>query len=109
MKMKLVTGYGFKLKNPLERPSIVEVYCDHSVNTNSDAMELFPHIASFVDTKVFTIQSDTDSNIFTTDGEYELGNNQLEVWLNGVLLIHRIYSVSLKQMKLLLQPMILEH
>ena len=81
-----VTGYGFKLKTPLERPSIVEVYCDHSVNTNSDAMELFPHIASFVDTKVFTIQSDTDSNIFTTDGEYELGNNQLEVWLNGVLL-----------------------
>lgn len=79
------TGYGFKLKNPLERPSIVEVYCDHSVNTKASTLELFPHTAAFIDTQTYTV-SDNIVSIYNTNGEYELGNHQLEVYLNGIAL-----------------------
>lgn len=78
------TGYGFKLKEPLERPSVVEVYVDHNVNTKAQNLELFPHISAFVDSDAITImENEVAGAMFEVDSEYEIGNHQLEVWLNG--------------------------
>lgn len=81
----VVTGYGFKLKNPLERPSIVEVYVDHSVTTKEAHSELFNHIAAFTDMYDFLV-TDPEVKDFTCKAEYENNNNQLEVFLNGIKL-----------------------
>ena len=81
----VVTGYGFKLKNPLERPSIVEVYVDHSVTTKGVHSELFNHIAAFTDMYDFLV-TDPEVKDFTCKAEYENNNNQLEVFLNGIKL-----------------------
>ena len=87
-----VTGYGFKLLNPLERPSIVEVYVDHSVYVQSGGSELFQHISTFVDTNTFIIDENKEApNDFESTGQYEIGNNQLEVWLNGLRLDYPSY------------------
>lgn len=81
-----VTGYGFKLKEPLERPAIVEVYVDHSINTKGSNIELFPHISSFIKTESIEIDDPSINKIYV-DAEYEIGNHQLEAWLNGRRLI----------------------
>lgn len=81
-----VTGYGFKLNNPLERPSIVEVYVDHSVNVKNQEKELFLHTAGFIDSGSFNV-TDENNTDFTCTGDYEINEKQLEVWLNGVRLI----------------------
>ena len=81
-----VTGYGFKLNNPLERPSIVEVYVDHSVNVKNQEKELFLHTAGFIDSGSFSV-TDENTTDFTCTGDYEINEKQLEVWLNGVRLI----------------------
>ena len=81
-----VTGYGFKLLNPLERPSIVEVYVDHSIYTRGDSTELFSHIAGFIDSKDIIISEESEQRDFECDGDYEIGQHQLEVWLNGIRL-----------------------
>ena len=81
-----VTGYGFKLNNPLERPSIVEVYVDHSVNVKNQEKELFLHTAGFIDSGSFNV-TDENTTDFTCTGDYEINEKQLEVWLNGVRLI----------------------
>ena len=81
-----VTGYGFKLNNPLERPSIVEVYVDHSVNVKNQEKELFLHTAGFIDSGSFNV-TDKNTTDFTCTGDYEINEKQLEVWLNGVRLI----------------------
>lgn len=82
------TGYGFKLKEPLERASVIEVYVDHNVNTKAQNLELFPHITSFVTTGGFGVDtsgSSTSKNVIFNieEAEYEIGNHQLEVWVNG--------------------------
>lgn len=81
-----VTGYGFKLNNPLERPAIVEVYVDHSVNVKNQEKELFLHTAGFIDSGSFSV-TDENTTDFTCTGDYEINEKQLEVWLNGVRLI----------------------
>lgn len=93
----VVTGYGFKLLNPLERPSIIEVYVDHSVYVQNGGAELFSHVSAFIDTNTFTINEDKNApNDFECKGQYEIGNNQLEVWLNGIRLNYPSY-IELKE------------
>lgn len=75
------TGYGFRLKNPLERPSVVEVYVDQSVSTKANGLELFPHVAAFID--IESIDVNGALTRIDLNSEYEIGNHQLEVWLNG--------------------------
>ena len=76
------TGYGFRLKEPLERASRVEVYVDHSINTKGQKLELFPHITSFLNIQSLVVD-DTSINKIQLESEYEIGNHQLELWLNG--------------------------
>lgn len=76
------TGYGFRLKDPLERPSRVEVYVDHSINTKGQKLELFPHITSFLNVQSLVVDDENITKI-VLESEYEIGNHQLEVWLNG--------------------------
>ena len=76
------TGYGFRLKNPLERPSKIEVYVDHSVNTKGQKLELFPHITSFLNVQSLVVDDASITKI-PLESEYEIGHHQLEVWING--------------------------
>jgi hypothetical protein len=41
-------GCGFKLKHPLDRPSVVEVWVDHNVVSKNQDLDLFSHDAAFV-------------------------------------------------------------
>lgn len=81
------TGYGFKLKYPLERASTVEVYVDRNVNTKAKALELFPHVTAFIDSRIYLLDQDHAANsVWECAGEYEIGNYQLEIWVNGLKL-----------------------
>ncbi len=77
------TGYGFKLKYPLDYPSTVEVYVNHSVSTQDNA-DLFQRIAAFIDSACYDLIEDLEQPVFETYGEYEIGHSQLEVWHNGI-------------------------
>ncbi len=88
------TGYGFRLKNPLERPSRVEVYVDQSVSTKANGLELFPHIAAFIDIESLDV-NDSSVNKILLESEYEIGNDQLEVWLNGRYLRNQVEFVEM--------------
>ena len=82
------SGYGFKLKYPLERASIVEIRINHNVIVNSALKDLFQHISTFNDQGSFTLTAPAETgHIFDTNGEFELGNGQLEVFLNGIRLL----------------------
>lgn len=81
------SGYGFKLKCPLDRPSVVEVTVDRSAAKLEHSTDLFPHIAAFIDTDSWTVNQEYPVNsIWECNGSYEIGNHQLEVWLNGTRL-----------------------
>lgn len=88
------SGYGFKLKNPLERPSIVEVYVDHNISTKAAGLELFPHVSSFIDIESIEVNNSSTTRV-ELESEYEIGNHQLEVWLNNKYLRNQVDFVEM--------------
>ncbi len=92
----ICSGKGFRLKQPLERPSVVEVLVDHSINTKGQKLELFPHISSFLKIESIEVNDNTVKRI-NTEGEYEIGNNQLEVWINGRHLVNKTEFIETKK------------
>lgn len=97
-------GVGFKLDAPLDKNTYVEVRVKHRVNTNPISKR-FQRTATFVEENSFEYQQfvenehgDTVANppIFKTNAQYRLGENQLEVYLNGVRLDKDIYWREVK-------------
>lgn len=89
-----VRGFGFKLSSPLDYPSTVEVYVSHSVRVDEDE-DIFQRISTFIDTACYDINEDTESCVISTNKDYEIGFNQLEVWLNGIKLEENKHFVEL--------------
>lgn len=97
-------GVGFKLDAPLDKNTYVEVRVKHRVNTNPISKR-FQRTATFVEEDSFEYQQfvenehgDTVANppIFKTNAQYRLGENQLEVYLNGMRLDKDIYWREVK-------------
>lgn len=84
-----VSGHGFKLVDPLDEPTIVEVRVDHNAYRTDDCYkDVFEKTACFVYDNNITVASATSgSTYYTTDIEYEYGQKQLEVWVNGLKLV----------------------
>lgn len=79
-----VTGRGFRLKAPLERPSIVEVFVSHNVANNRKKEDLFEHTSAFIDTDSIIVVKEVDEkHIWKCNGQYQIGNHQLDVWIDG--------------------------
>lgn len=98
-------GVGFKLEAPLDKDSYVEVRVKQRVNTNPISKR-FQRTATFIEENSIEYQQfiedengDTISNppIFKTTAQYRYGENQLEVFLNGIRLDKDIHWIELKQ------------
>lgn len=97
-------GIGFRLDAPLDKNSYVEVRVKHRVNTNP-LSKRFQRTATFIDEGsieyqqfVNNEQGDTVTNppIFKTVSQYKYGENQLEVFLNGMRLDKDIHFKEIK-------------
>lgn len=83
----LNTGYGIKLKYPLDKEAVVQIITTHSVKAKP-LDDVFKRAAIFVDQGSWQFDSAVEKNtIFETTGNYEIGQNQLELYLNGKKLI----------------------
>ena len=94
-----VSGHGFKLIDPLDEPTVVEVRVDHNAYRTDDYYnDVFEKTACFVYDNAITIASGSDdSTYYCTDIEYEYGQKQLEVWLNGLKLIKGVDFFEYKE------------
>ena len=79
-------GYGFKLIEPLDRASVVEVKVEHNANTQNYTQDLFSKVACFIDEESVEITAANRTDVFESKNEYELGECQLEIWRDGVKL-----------------------
>lgn len=78
-------GIGFKLKDPLDRATYVEVRVLHTVNA-FPLRRTFQRTATFVDDS-FTFQDSLNAEkLFTTEAPYVIGARQLEVYVDGTKL-----------------------
>ena len=82
----LPSGTGFKLKRPLERPSLVEVRVLHNMNTNRKKIDLFAHQSLFGTSGTYKV-TNVDNKIFNAKCHYQCFNSQIEVFLNGIRLV----------------------
>lgn len=88
-KPYMAQGIGFKLVQPLDRPTIIECIVHHQVKGNP-ANETFQRAAIFVSENfVYHNASNTD-RIYETQDPYTIGEDQLEVYLDGVRLIRGV-------------------
>lgn len=86
-------GIGFKLHAPLDKESYVEATVNHRVNSNP-ITKRFQRSATFIDEGSFRYNQYTNVNgvqtlqkpIFETKVPYKYQENQIEVYLNGILL-----------------------
>lgn len=80
-------GIGFELNEPLDKPAFVEVRVTHRVN-EGNLKHVFQRAATFTqEGHIDKDSSDFSTPVFELDGqEYQAGENQLELYRNGVLL-----------------------
>lgn len=86
------TGIGIKLNYALDEPSFVEIIVTHTVQTNP-INTVFERVGSYVEDNSITYSEaapDLDGMNFTTRKEYRMGENQLEVYLDGRRLVRNI-------------------
>lgn len=86
------TGIGIKLNYALDEPSFVEIIVTHTVQTNP-INTVFERVGSYVEDNSITYYEaapDLDGTNFTTRKEYRMGENQLEVYLDGRRLVRNI-------------------
>ena len=79
------SGVGFKLKNPLDKATYVEVRVLHSVQI-TPLRETFQRSAIFVNESFVFHSSSNTAQLYFTDAPYIIGENQLEVFVDGVKL-----------------------
>ena len=92
---------GFGLYHPIEVSfelfktvgSYVEVLVSHTYNTKTVKSKL-QRSAIFINEKPIIIDKTVESQTFITDRRYKLGENQLEVYLNGYKLANGIEFVE---------------
>lgn len=81
-KPYLSTGIGFKLKEPLDKACHVQVTVHHSVRT-APLRETFQRAAIFVQENFEPYNALNTERLFTTGAPYCIGEQQLEVYLQG--------------------------
>ena len=97
-KPYLSSGIGFKLLNPLDRPTIVQAVVHHTVK-NAPLKNVFQRAAIFV-TENFAIYSSTNANqIFETDLPYVIQADQIEVFIDGLKLNKGIDFLEMRDNK----------
>lgn len=82
-------GIGFMLKRPLSHHAYVEVTVTHQVKMKP-ARETFQRCSVFVKENDITVTEDGSNQIFRTESSYVLGEEQLEVFVDGVKLSKQI-------------------
>lgn len=75
-------GVGFKLKRPLNHKAYVEVTVTHQVRMKP-ARETFQKCSIFVRENDITVTTYGEGQIFRTTDSYVLGEEQLEVFIDG--------------------------
>lgn len=74
-------GYGFKLKKPLTHAAYVEVTVTHIVRMKP-VRETFQRAAVFVKEGDITVTAEGE-DLFETSAVYAIGNDQIEVYIDG--------------------------
>ena len=79
-------GIGFKLKDPLDKETYVQCTAHHSVRSRA-AQEAFQKAAVFVEDDYCTYsEEDNPGQVFSAAAPYVVGEEQLEVFVDGVRL-----------------------
>ena len=94
-KPYLAKGIGFKLVEPLDRSTPVQVIVHHQV-ASPKTTETFQRAAIFVNKNHIYYSPENTNKVFETEEKYQVGDNQLEVWVDGLRLV---YEVDFKEMK----------
>lgn len=94
----LTNGRGFNLKDPLDRPTYVEVIINQIVRTRP-VRELFQRAAIFVDEGHEYYNPLNKTKTFDTKAVYVIGEDQLEVYLDGKRLVKDIDFIELNENK----------
>lgn len=81
-KPYLSDGIGFKLKTPLDGATFVQVTVNHSVR-NAPLRETFQRAAIFITENFVPYNTLNAEKVFTTETPYTLGEQQLEVFVEG--------------------------
>lgn len=84
-------GVGFKLKRPLTHKAYVEVTVTHQVRMKP-ARETFQRCSVFIRENNITVTDNGDGQIFRTTDSYALGEEQLEVFVDGRRLSKGLYE-----------------
>lgn len=79
------SGIGFKLKDPLDKKTYVEVRVLHTVNA-FPIRRTFQRTATFVNDSFAFHDSLNTAKVFETEAPYVIGERQLEVYVDGVRL-----------------------
>ena len=85
-KEYLSAGIGFELLEELDRPTFIQVTVNH-VTDSKPARETFQRAAVFVEENGFFYNEGKNLNLVETPINYAIGQNQVEVWQNGIRLI----------------------
>lgn len=82
-------GIGIKLLEPLDDPAYVECIITRNVQANP-INTIFERVGTYIDEGAYFYTSeakDLDGIYFDTEGEYRIGECQLEVYKNGLKLV----------------------
>lgn len=92
----MAQGIGFRLVEPMDRPTYLQVTVNHQVRT-SPLREVFQRAAIFV-VENHAYQTDANSRqIYKTEYPYVVGANQLECWVDGIRLVSGVDFEELKE------------
>lgn len=93
-KEYLSDGRGFRLKDPLDRPTYVECIVHHCVR-NKPVKETFQRAAIFIDENYNYYTPENINKLFITKAPYVIGEDQLEVFIDGKRLIKDLEFVEM--------------
>ena len=93
-KEYLSDGRGFRLKDPLDRATYVECIVHHNVK-NKPLRETFQRAAIFIAENYEYYSSDNTAKLFKTVTEYVIGEDQLEIFVDGIRLTENIDFVEM--------------
>ena len=93
-KPYLSDGVGFKLKNPLDRATFVQVTVHHSVRS-APLRETFQRAAIFVTENFIPYNMLNVNKVFITETPYTIGEQQLEIFLEGIRLQRGIEFIEM--------------
>lgn len=94
-KKYLAVGKGFDLAEPLDRPTVVEAIVHHAVRAKP-VRETFQRAAIFITENHDYYSLSNVEKIFETAAEYVIGDDQLEVFLEGKRLTKGLEFVEMK-------------